>query len=164
MSDAWDNTDVRDATPEEETMVNTILGQRKQIEELEAKLKTMIEPQVSENMVRVAEPMLSDALAVADKRIEELEKACKEWADVSQSNYQRAKAAEAKLAKALEEMMKVDEYLTRLQTPNTEPLNSVNSCPTKKGRGQYTAMVRNEAREYWASLGNAIAELKGEQP
>jgi len=108
----------------------------------------------------------ADVFDVADAadRIEELEKACKEWADVSQSNYQRAKAAEAKLAKALEEMMKVDEYLTRLQTPNTEPLNSVNSCPTKKGRGQYTAMVRNEAREYWASLGNAIAELKGEQP
>ena len=31
-------------------------------------------------------------------RIEELEKACKEWSEVSQSNYQRAKAAEAKLA------------------------------------------------------------------
>jgi hypothetical protein len=28
-----------------------------------------------------------------------LDKACKEWADVSQKNYQRAKAAEAKLAK-----------------------------------------------------------------
>jgi chromosome segregation ATPase len=45
------------------------------IEELEAQLKTMIDPQVAENMVRVAEPMLSDALAAADKRIEELEKA-----------------------------------------------------------------------------------------
>ena len=38
MSDAWDNTDVRDATPEEETMISTVLAQRKQIEELEAKL------------------------------------------------------------------------------------------------------------------------------
>ena len=163
MSDDLDEPDTRDATPEEETMLGTIMTQRDRIDELEATLKTMIEPQVAENMVRVSEPMLSDALAAVDKRIEELEKACKEWADVSQSNYQRAKAAEAKLAKALEEMMKADEYLTRLQTPNTEPLNSVNSCPTKKGRGQYTAMVRNEAREYWASLGNAIAELKGEQ-
>ena len=36
------------------------------------------------------------------KRIEELEKACKEWSEVSQSNYQRAKAAEAKLAELLE--------------------------------------------------------------
>lgn len=67
----------------------------------------------------------------------------------------------ANLAKAVEEMKKVDEYLSRLQTPNTEPLNSVNSCNNKKGRGQYTAMVRNEAREYWASLGNTIAELTG---
>ena len=33
-------------------------------------------------------------------RIEELEKACKEWAEVSQRNYQRAKAAE----EALEEV------------------------------------------------------------
>ena len=64
MSDAWDNTDVRDATPEEETMISTVLAQRKQIEELE--------------------------------------KACDEWAEVSQSNYQRAKVAEAKLAKAIE--------------------------------------------------------------
>ena len=37
----------------------------------------------------------------AADRIEELEKACKERADISQSNYQRAKAAEAKLAKML---------------------------------------------------------------
>ena len=36
----------------------------------------------------------------AADRIEELEKVCDEWAEVSQSNYQRAKAAEAKLAKA----------------------------------------------------------------
>ena len=34
--------------------------------------------------------------------IEALDKACKEWADVSQRSYQRAKAAEAKLAKARE--------------------------------------------------------------
>jgi len=104
----------------------------------------------------------------AADRIEELEGQLQSVLDRETSilRYYDAKldAADAKLAKALEEMMKVDEYLTRLQTPNTEPLNSVNSCPTKKGRGQYTAMVRNEAREYWASLGNAIAELKGEQP
>jgi len=40
-------------------------------------------------------------LKEAADRIEELEKSCNEWADVSQSNYQRAKAAEAKLALAL---------------------------------------------------------------
>ena len=43
------------------------------IEELEAQLKTMIDPQVAENMVRVSEPMLSDALAAADKRIDGFE-------------------------------------------------------------------------------------------
>lgn len=67
----------------------------------------------------------------------------------------------AKLSKAINEMKKVDEYLTRLQTPNTEPLNSVNCSGNKLDRGYYTAMVRNEAREYWASLGNTIAELTG---
>lgn len=74
----------------------------------------------------------------------------------------RIKDLTDKLAQAVEEMEKVDAYLTRLQTPNTEPLNSVNSCGNKKGRGQYTAMVRNEAREYWVSLGNTLAEIKGE--
>ena len=50
-------------------------------------------------------------LAASDQRIEELKKACDEeeirsvgWAEVSQSNYQRAKAAEAKLEKALAEL------------------------------------------------------------
>lgn len=75
----------------------------------------------------------------------------------------RIEELEAMLAKAVIEMEKVDAYLTRLQTPNTEPLNSVNSCGSKKGRGQYTAMVRNEAREFWASLGKTLAELKGEK-
>ena len=74
----------------------------------------------------------------------------------------RIEELEAKLAKAIKEMEKVDVYLTRLQTRNSEPLNSVNCCTTKKGRGQYTALVRNEAREFWASLGNTLAELKGQ--
>ena len=39
-----------------------------------------------------------DVEYVRADRIEELEKACKEWSEVSQSNYQRAKAAEEKLA------------------------------------------------------------------
>ena len=43
------------------------------IKELEAQLKTMIKPQNAENMIRLAEPMLSDALAAAEERIEELE-------------------------------------------------------------------------------------------
>ena len=85
---------------------------------------------------------------------------CGEYAGSPIAN--RIEELEAKLAKAVEEMEKVDAYLTRLQTPNSEPLNSVNSCGTKKGRGQYTAIVRNEAREFWASLGNTLAELKGQ--
>jgi len=40
--------------------------------------------------------------AEAANRIEALDKVCKEWADVSQQNYLRAKGAEAKLAKAVE--------------------------------------------------------------
>jgi hypothetical protein len=36
----------------------------------------------------------------AADRIEELDKACKEWAEVSQRNYQRAKTAETKLMSA----------------------------------------------------------------
>jgi len=75
---------------------------------------------------------------------------------------ERIEELEAKLAKAIAEMEKADGYLTRLQTRNSEPLNSVNGCGSKKGRSQYTAMVRNEAREYWASLGNTLAELKGQ--
>ena len=72
------------------------------------------------------------------------------------------KDVKAQLAKAMAEMEKVDEYLTKLQTPNSEPLNSVNACENNIDRAKYTAEVRNEAREYWASLGNTIAELKGE--
>ena len=67
----------------------------------------------------------------------------------------------AKLAKALAEMRNVDAYLTKLQAPGTEPLNSVNAATSKANRNIYTAMVRNEAREAWALLGNTIAELTG---
>ena len=49
----------------------------------------------------MAEEECRDAYTAAD-RIEELDQACAKWAEVSQSNYQRAKAAEAKLAKAVE--------------------------------------------------------------
>ena len=105
-----------------------------------------------------------------DKIIEDLEAELAEYKHVASAlDTQWAESQDEiadlkdKLAKALREMKKVDEYLTRLQTPNTEPLNSVNACGNKKERGQYTAMVRNEAREYWASLGNTIAELTGDK-
>jgi hypothetical protein len=46
--------------------------------------------------------VLADRIEAQAAEIERLEKACAEWAEVSQSNYQRAKSAEAKLAMALE--------------------------------------------------------------
>jgi hypothetical protein len=49
-------------------------------------------------------------------RIEELDRACSEWADASQANYQRAKTAEAKLAKAVGMLDK-----TRLVLAEWEP-------------------------------------------
>jgi len=49
--------------------------------------------------LRLEDTSLTDFAA---DRIEALGRACTEWAEVSQSNYQRAKAAEAKLAKAVE--------------------------------------------------------------
>jgi hypothetical protein len=44
----------------------------------------------------------ADAVKAVADDLETLDKACKEWVDVSQQNYQRAKVAEAKLAKAVE--------------------------------------------------------------
>lgn len=49
-----------------------------------------------------------------------------------------------------------DEYLSRLQTPGTEPLNSVNAGRTKAERSRHTASVRNEARAVWAVVGNVL--------
>ena len=68
----------------------------------------------------------------------------------------RVKAADV-LADAC---MAVDEYLTHLQTPGTEPLNSVNGSANKKDRNYFTAEVRNQAREQWAALGNALAAYR----
>jgi chromosome segregation ATPase len=53
----------------------------------------------------LVEELKADRIRINDEaetEIERLEKACAEWAEVSQSNYQRAKAAEAKLAKAVD--------------------------------------------------------------
>jgi stalled ribosome rescue protein Dom34 len=47
-------------------------------------------------------PTLGNAAA---DRIEQLDKACYEWAETSQSNYQRAKVSEAKLNKAVEALL-----------------------------------------------------------
>jgi hypothetical protein len=62
--------------------------------------------------------------------------------------------------KAADELVRecvlVDEYLTNLQTPGSEPLNSVNASSRAQDRRVYTAAVRNRAREAWAKLGNAM--------
>ena len=57
--------------------------------------------------------------------IERLEKACDDWAEVSQSNYQRAKAAEAKLAKAVDGLKEceaeIDAYI-QYEYPHDHPI------------------------------------------
>ena len=50
------------------------------------------------------------------ERIKALETACAEWAEVSQSNYQRAKALEAKLNKAVSALRSIAEQ-TKDVTP-----------------------------------------------
>ena len=47
MSDDWDDVHWQDATPVEETMINSILAQRKRIEELEGQLKTVLDRETS---------------------------------------------------------------------------------------------------------------------
>lgn len=68
-----------------------------------------------------------------------------------------------KFDKLLGVAQKVDDYLTKLQTPGSEPLNSVNACSLKKERSYWTAQVRNDAREMWALLGNTITEITSEK-
>ena len=55
--------------------------------------------------------------ALAADRIEELGKACAEWADVSQTNYQRAKAGEAKLEKVLNHIRRMQAYVLEYLVP-----------------------------------------------
>lgn len=66
---------------------------------------------------------------------------------------ERAEKAEAENARLRAALVVADEYLGRLQTPGTEPLNSLNQG---KGCGHYVAAVRNEAREIWAIVGNVL--------
>lgn len=94
------------------------------------------------------------------KRLREIDTGQRGWG-YAKNAADRIEELEAKLAKALAEMRNVDAYLTKLQAPGTEPLNSVNAATSKANRNIYTAMVRNEAREAWASLGNTLAELTG---
>ena len=49
-------------------------------------------------------PTLGNAAA---DHIEQLDKACSQWAEVSQSNYQRAKASEAKLNKVVSALREI---------------------------------------------------------
>ena len=74
-------------------------------------------------------------------RIEELDRACSEWADASQANYQRAKTAEAKLAKAVEALERVS-----------------NSQPRPKRNGDYD---RSDVSALQRIARTAIAELTG---
>ena len=89
--------------------------------------------------------------AMAD-RIEELE-ACKEWSEVSQSNYQRAKAAEAKLVK-VEVLMSAGfaEYERRL----AELLEIGDVMATSIEGNYYIAGIAKKWRD--------AIKIKGEQP
>ena len=58
----------------------------------------------------------------AADRIEQLDKACSQWAEVSQSNYQRAKALEAKLNKVVSALRSIAEQ-TKDVTPEIVNLN-----------------------------------------
>ena len=56
-----------------------------------------------------------------------------------------------------------DEFLTVLQTPGSEPLNSINGGD-KAARSYWTAELRNQARAVWASVGNTINCLSHQEP
>jgi hypothetical protein len=71
-------------------------------EELIARLRDWQEH--DEGKINDAREAAADRIEAKAAEIERLEKACAEWAEVSQSNYQRAKTAEAKLAKAVEDL------------------------------------------------------------
>lgn len=58
----------------------------------------------------LAEALGKEAFTRAADRIETLGRACTEWAEVSQSNYQRAKETQAKLAKAVAGLRKIADY------------------------------------------------------
>ena len=90
----------------------------------------------------------------AADRIEELEKACKEWSEVSQSNYQRAKAAEAKLVK-VEVLMSAGfaEYERRL----AELLEIGDVMATSIEGNYYIAGISTKWR-------GVSIKIKGEQP
>ena len=100
---------------------------------------------------------LRGGLAIGEEaadRIEELEKACKEWSEVSQSNYQRAKAAEAKLVK-VEVLMSAGfaEYERRL----AELLEIGDVMATSIEGNYYIAGISTKWR-------GVSIKIKGEQP
>ena len=88
-----------------------------------------------------AEVPLVDRIEAQAAEIEWLEKACAEWAEVSQSTYQRAKAAEAKLAKAVEALERVS-----------------NSQPRPKRNGDYD---RSDVSALQRIARTTLAELTG---
>ena len=91
-----------------------------------------------------------DANAMLTERIKELEKACNEWAEVSQSNYQRAKAAEAKLAVVVEAL----EFIAL-------NFNKPDRGLTDFGERQHYLFVACRLRD---KARTTLAEIKGEQP
>jgi hypothetical protein len=107
----------------------------------------------------------ADAVKVVADDLETLDKACKEWADVSQRSYQRGKAAESKLAKAVEAlegcMIGGNHLVTWLPEnhlpADTDPLAAL----VRHGAG-----VSHDIWCCWRSIMQAraaLAELKGDK-
>lgn len=90
----------------------------------------------------------------AADRIEELEKACDEWAEVSQSNYQRAKLAEAKLAKAVTELKMLTDVSKYMQSS------------TSHGKRRHITIITDTLWSQWSKQLRIalkfLAELKGQ--
>jgi hypothetical protein len=76
--------------------------------------------------------------AEAADLIEALDKACKEWADVSQQNYQRAKAAEAKLVKVVEALSEI--------ATDEHPLGWIAIAALKELEGERQVAIDSAAR------------------
>jgi hypothetical protein len=99
----------------------------------------------------------------AADRIEQLGKACAEWAEVSQKNFQRAKAAKNKLEKVLSHIRKMQGYVQEYLEPGPYVV--------KHGKGEtlhephphqdeaYAYFMRQQMRE--AVLNDLIHMLDG---
>jgi hypothetical protein len=99
----------------------------------------------------------------AADHIEQLGKACAEWAEVSQKNFQRAKAAEAKLEKVLNHIRKMQGYVQEYLEPGPYVVKHGNGRtlhePHPHQDEAYAYFMRQQMRE--AVLNDLIHMLDG---